>query len=474
MSRANPVLVLTKLRIPPLRPQLVERARLFDLTPDQAVTRLVLVSAPAGFGKTVFLAEWCRALSSQADYAVAWYLLDEGDNDPVRFVTYLVVALSQALGKRGDFKLALEAVEASGDASAGVDVDYVLTLLLNSLATAASKCVLVLDDYHVISSPAVHAALTFLLDNLPAQMRVAIGTRADPPLQLARLRVCDQLVEVRAIDLRFTLAETLDFFSTTLNLALSKQEIQAVEACAEGWAAGLQLITLALKQGSFRPGEASVAEFIARFSASQRSVFDYLTDEVFERQLPDVQHFLLDTSVLDRLSGPLCDAVADRTGSATVLDELYRANLFVISLDEEQSWYRYHYLFGRFLRERLARQWPDKAAELNRRASAWYEREEALGEAIKHALAASDFDRAVRLTERLPATQRPSALAEPLSTRELQVLRLLAKGASNQDVAAALVISLSTVKVHVHRILSKLGAANRTEAVARARAAGLV
>jgi LuxR family maltose regulon positive regulatory protein len=393
MNRTNSALLLTKITLPPLRSHTIHRARLFSLLPGQPGTRLVLVSAPAGFGKTTFLAEWCRALARQGRAAVAWYSLDEGDNNPARFIAYLITALSQTLGEKVDLRPARDVLQAAPDP------EQVLTQLINAVAAIPTGSVLVLDDYHAISSPAVHSIVAFLLDHLPPRMCLAIGGRSDPPLQLSRLRARGQLIEVRAPDLRFTLDEAIEFFHAAIELSLSEQDVQAIDAYAEGWAAGLQLIALTLKHQFPRLEQTNVAEFIARFAGCQRNIFDYLADEVLERQPPDVRRFLLDTAVLDRLSVPLCDAVTGRSDSAVILEQLDRADLFVVPLDEERRWYRYHQIFGQFLRERLLREQPDKAAGLHRRAGEWYEKNGLVAEAIHHALAVSDFERAAWLAE---------------------------------------------------------------------------
>jgi LuxR family transcriptional regulator, maltose regulon positive regulatory protein len=493
-------LLRTKLDVPPTRAHTLARERLLALVPDAPGTRLVLLSAPAGFGKTTFLATWCHARALQGA-RVAWVALDQGDNEPVRFLAYLHAAISRAmrpLDERND----------DSDAAwpGAVDRAVALTQLINALAAFDYDLVLVLDDYHVISAPAVHATVAFLLDHLPDRVRLAIGSRADPPLPLARLRAREQLIELRAVQLRFTTADVQAFFQAVGNPTLTHDQACAISAYAEGWPAGVQLIALALRSeaqaqvaevGAAAPA-APLQRVLERLDASQRHVFAYLADDVFERQPPHLKSFLLQTAVLDRMCAPLCDAIlrletGDRRldepvrtssqppASSRILEELERGNLFLIPLDHQRRWYRYHHLFHAFLRARLDCEPPGTLAELHRRASAWFECHQFPVEAVEHALAAGDAAHAAELIDQSrrwplshPTLERSDMLVELLSQRELEVLRLIAGGASNQAIAAALVISLGTVKSHINHILGKLAASNRTEAVARARDHGLL
>ena len=431
MLNGETLLLRTKLAVPPLRAHTLARERLLACLPDAPGVRLVLVSAPAGFGKTTVLASWCHALIEQKAATVAWLALDERDNDPARFLAYLVAALTQAVSLPeglDDVAPLPPQLFASGS-------ELVLTQLINALSALDRDVVLVLDDYHLINAPPVHAAVAFLLDHLPDCMRVAIASRADPPLPLARLRAREQLVELRAAELRFTPDEIQAFVQALTNRPLAPEEVQAIGAYAEGWPVGIQLIALALQGASHgRTAEVGAAvpgphlgKMPACLNGSQRHVFAYLADDVFEQQPPHLKAFLLQTAILDRMSGPLCDAVLGiehakskiENGSAggdcsqfsmlksqssdsysrLVLEELERANLFVIPLDGERVWYRYHHLFRAFLCARLDRELPSAVAELHRRASTWCTQNQLIPDAVEHMLAAGEASRAAELIE---------------------------------------------------------------------------
>jgi LuxR family maltose regulon positive regulatory protein len=398
----TPVLA-TKLYAPTRRPDLVARARLVGeldgtLEPGR---RLALVSAPPGFGKTTLLGDWLEHLAQRSVVArVAWVSLDEGDNDVARLLAHVVAALQGA---------GLE-VDGAGLESLPVgSAEVVLTGLVNDLACAGEEApderwLLVLDDYHVITAPAVHETLTFLIDHMPEQLRLVVATRSDPPFPLPRLRTRAQLVEVRAADLRFTVSEAQDFLGRMTGLDLSAHDVQALEERTEGWAAGLQLAALSLR-GIADRGE--VDAFIEAFAGSNRFVIDYLADEVLTRQSAEVRDFLLRTAVLDRLSGSLCDAVTGRTDGGRVLGVLDRDNLFLVPLDDQRAWYRYHHLFADVLRARLQAEQPDLLPELHRRAGEWFAAEGMVVDAVAHALAAEDVDRAAYLIEEaLPDMRR--------------------------------------------------------------------
>jgi len=348
---------------------------------------MTLVSAPAGFGKTTLLSDWLR----QADRAAAWLSLDEGENDPVRFLAYLIAALQRIdpdIGQTAQAMLYAPRGESQPEP--------LLTTLINDIVANAEPFLLVLDDYHVIEASPVHRAVSFLLDHLPPfeqGMHLVVATRADPPLPLARLRGRGQLTELHAADLRFTLKEAAAYFNEAMALTLSAEQVAALEQRTEGWIVGLQLAALSLQ------GQENVASFVRAFSGSQRYVLDYLTEEALNRQTQEIQAFLLQTAILARLSGSLCDAVIQGTGSQQVLEALEAANLFLVPLDEQRRWYRYHHLFGDILRQRLAREMGDLVPELHRRASAWYEREGLIAEAIGHALTCGDFERAAHLIQ---------------------------------------------------------------------------
>lgn len=398
----QPLLVSTKLRVPPSRPNLVSRDRLLSLLSRAEPRRLVLISAPAGFGKTTLAASWARSNANR----VAWISLDEGDNDPARFWSYFVAALT-------GIAVEPDEVAQTGLRSAGSgDIEPFLVSLINGIASSSIEFALVLDDYHLIHDPSIHKAMDYLLDHQPAQMQVVIASRQDPPLSLARLRARGQLLELRAPDLRFTPEEASAFLHGTMRLRLSPESITALESRTEGWIAALQMAALSIQ------GRPDVSRFVESFTGSQRYVLDYLAEEVFDQQPEEIRKFLLMTSILDRLSAPLCDAVIWEAGekarssprqpasaspahrSREMLASLEKGNLFLFPLDEEREWYRYHHLFAEFLRGLLGRTHGDLIPELHIRASEWLEAEDYLEEALEHALAAEDHPRAARLIER--------------------------------------------------------------------------
>jgi LuxR family maltose regulon positive regulatory protein len=381
-------LLATKLFIPPPISTLLARPRLSDRLTAGISRPLTLVSAPIGWGKTTLLSAW-RAEAKGSAYPLAWISLDAGDNDPVRFWSYFISALSTLHVGVDDTALALLYPPQP------VPMESVLTSLLNELALIQVDTILVLDDYHVIENQSIHQALTFLLQHLPPWLHLVISTRIDPPLPLARLRVRGALTEIRAADLRFTSEEATTFLTRVMGLPLSVEQVAALEARTEGWIAGLQLAALSA-QG--RPAE-RLGQFVEAFTGSSRYVLEYLVEEVLQQQPEDIQHFLLHTSMLDRLSGPLCNAILIKQESQRMLEYLERANLFIVSLDDEQRWFRYHHLFADVLRNRLQHLQPRLVLELHRRASAWYEQHEMVVEAVQHALAAHDFEHAARLIE---------------------------------------------------------------------------
>src|ERR687889_2492263 len=376
-------ILATKLYVPPPRPKAVPPPRLIERLDEGLHRKLILVCAPAGFGKTTLLGEWVAALPRPA----AWLSLDEGDNDPARFLSYLVAALRTIAPSMGEGLL-----DALGSPQSP-PTESILTALLNEMAALAEDSVFVLDDYHVIHATAVDDALTFLLEHLPPRVKLVIATREDPPLPIARMRARGQLSELRAADLRFILTEAAGFLEGAMGLKLSAEEMAALEERTEGWIAGLQLAALSMR------GREDVSGFIAAIKGSSRYVLDYLAEEVLRRQPEDIRAFLLQTSILDRLSGPLCDAITDRAGGQEMLERLERTNLFTIPLDEERRWYRYHHLFSEFLRDRLHRIQPDQELRLHRKASSWYEHNGLVREAVDHALTAADLETATRLVE---------------------------------------------------------------------------
>jgi LuxR family maltose regulon positive regulatory protein len=382
-------LLATKLYIPPPRPKVVPRPRLIDRLSGglSRTPSMMLISASAGFGKTTLVSEWVATLT-RSGVRVAWLSLDEGDNDPTRFLSYLVAALQTVSPRIGEATLG--ALQSSQPPA----TDVLLTALLNDI-TSLGAVVLVLDDYHVIESPPIDEALTFFVDHLPPQFRLVIASREDPPFPLARLRARGQLTELRAADLRFTPDEAAAFLNEVMNLDLSASDIEALDARTEGWIAGLQLAALSMQ------GRLDTANFIQAFTGSHRFVLDYLMEEVLQRQSESVRHFLLQTSILDRLCGALCDAITDRADGRIQLETLERGNLFVVPLDDQRQWWRYHHLFAEVLHARLIDEQPDRVSELHRRASRWYEHNDQPAEAIQHALRAKDFDRAANLIERI-------------------------------------------------------------------------
>ncbi|GAP18830.1 ATP-dependent transcriptional regulator [Levilinea saccharolytica] len=364
---------------------MVARLRLIErltavLTPG---CKLALISAPAGFGKSTLVSEWLAAVK----IPIAWLSLDERDGDPAQFITYLVEALQKVTpGIGGSLQAALQSPQP-------LPIENILTLLINEISLIEGDFLIVLDDYHWVDSPPVDQALAFLIDHQPPQMHLVITTREDPNLPLARLRARRHCIELRAADLRFSASETAEFLNRIMKLSLSEREINALETRTEGWIAGLQMAALSMQ------GQADTASFIKSFTGSHRFVLDYLMEEVLNRQPPAVQSFLLRTSILDRLCGPLCGAVlgASPALGQETLEYLERANLFIVSLDQERRWYRYHHLFSDLLRQRLGQ--PQELAEDHLRASVWYEANHDLAEAFQHALAAGDFVRAAHLTE---------------------------------------------------------------------------
>jgi LuxR family transcriptional regulator, maltose regulon positive regulatory protein len=376
---------------------MVPRPRLSERLDRGAASKLMLVSAPAGFGKTTLLSEWLAAGPAAPVDArlAAWLSLDRADNDPVSFWTYVIAALRTAASGVGESALILL------QAPQPPPIETVLTVLLNDLGAIAGGIVLVLDDYHVIDAHEVQDEMAFLLDHLPPQLHVVIAGRADPAFPLARLRARGELAEIRAAELRFTPDEAAAYLNEVMGLRLTAQDVAALEGRTEGWIAALQLAALSMQ------GRDDAAGFIAGFAGDDRYVIDYLVEEVLARQPDRVQAFLLQTSILGRLSGPLCDAVTGHGGGKAMLEALDRGNLFLVPLDDRRRWYRYHHLFADVLQARLLDEQPGQVPDLHRRASAWYEQNGERPAAIGHALAAGDFDRAADLVElAIPAMRR--------------------------------------------------------------------
>ena len=390
-------LLETKLYVPGPPRGLVPRPRLSQRLDRGTTSKLMLISAPAGFGKTTLLTEWLAAgPAGPADERLAaWLSLDRADNDPASFWTYVIAALQTVAPGVGESALTLL------QAPQPPPIETVLTALLNDLGASTGDIVLVLDDYHVIDARDVQDAMAFLLDHLPPRLHVVIASRTDPALPLARLRARGELVETRAAELRFTPDEAAAYLNEMMGLELTARDVAALEGRTEGWIAALQLAALSMQ------GRDDVAGFIAGFAGDDRYVVDYLAEEVLQRQSDRVQTFLLQTSILGRLSGPLCDAVTGQGGGKAMLEALDRGNLFLVPLDDRRRWYRYHHLFADVLQARLLDERPDQIPDLHRRASAWYQQNGEPAVAIGHAVAAGDFERAADLVElAIPAMSR--------------------------------------------------------------------
>ena len=396
-------LLSTKLYIPPVRPELVPRPHLIDRLNAGLDRKLTVISAPAGFGKTTLLSEW----ASSCRRPVAWVSLDEADNDPVRFLGYLVAALQTV--EQGVGEGAPSALQ-----SRHMKLESVLTALVNDLAAVPSPLVCVLDDYHHMKTQRVHDTLTFLLDHLPPQFHLVVSGRSDPPLPVALLRGRGQVSELRQADLRFSAEEATTFLNQVMGLGLSTDQVDALADRTEGWIAGLQMAAVSMQ------GRDDPEGFVRAFTGSNRYILDYLLEEVLQRQSEGIQDFLLHTSILGRLTGPLCDALTGHDdasaeilpaqgegligdGQAT-LEMLGGSNLFIVPLDDQRSWYRYHHLFADLLRQRLHQTHPELPPRLHRRASEWYEHNGLIAPAIDHALAAADFERAADLIEQTAET----------------------------------------------------------------------
>jgi LuxR family transcriptional regulator, maltose regulon positive regulatory protein len=378
-------LLTTKFHIPTTRARLVPRPRLRQRLTEALIREpsLIVISAPAGFGKTTLLSEWIRQLSIPA----AWLSLDPADNDVARFLTYVSAALQQIYQPAG------EMMTTALHAAALPETESLLTSLVNEISSAARPAVLVLDDYHVIDALVVHTALAFLVEHLPAQLHLVIAGRTDPPLSLARLRARDRLIELRAADLSFTPIESTAFLNEVMRLDLTQTDVAALAERTEGWIAGLQMAALSLQ------GREDRSNFVRAFTGSHRFVLDYLIEEVLERQTPATQDFLLKTSILEQMTAALCDALTGEANGQAMLQQLEQSNLFIVPLDDERRWYRYHHLFADLLRSRLWQTQPELVPTLQQRASEWYARNDLMAEAMEAAVAAGDVDQVARLAE---------------------------------------------------------------------------
>jgi len=381
-------LLRTKFYVPPIRSTQIARQRLSDLINTGMEQSLILVSAPAGYGKTTLISSWLK----EKQIPSAWLSLDGGDNDPVRFLQYLITALSPlASGIEVEAYGMLQGIQPA-------QFEYVINLMVNELASFPEPFVLVLDDFHVIQSESVQKILAYLLEHLPPQMHLALLSRTDPPLPLSRLRARNKLTDIRADQLRFTREEIAAFLNDVMGLALSADDLSAMETRTEGWIVSLQLAALSMRSSK------DIHGFVSAFTGSHHYVMDYLVDEVLGLQPKKVCDFLMQTSILDQMCGPLCESVIDADPEEPVdgqamLEALERMNLFVIPLDDERCWYRYHHLFADVLRKRLEQYYPGSLPRLHQRASLWFEQNGLIPEAIRHSLTGGDQDRVIQLIE---------------------------------------------------------------------------
>jgi LuxR family maltose regulon positive regulatory protein len=373
----------TKLYFPSTQPIWVKRNRLIDKLNNCFNARLTVVSAPAGFGKTTLLSEWIE----QSEYPVGWVSLDQGDNDPKRFHAYIIAALQQI---QPGFGSNTETIIKSPQQ---VPPENIVTALINEIGESLKKSVLILDDYHLIDSPLIHQSLSFFIEHLPDNLHLIIAGRHDPPIPLSKLRTRKQLYEIREADLRFTTDETVNFFNVTMDLDLTKDEVDTLEERTEGWIASLQLAGIAMQ------GRNNIHDFIKSFKGSHSYIVDYLTEEVINHLDLNLQEFLLYTSILTRFNSSLCDAVIAGLGSQDIIDYLNKAKLFIVPLDENRKWFRYHHLFSDLLRYRLEQLFPDIIPNLHKRASKWFKENNFTEDAINHSLAAGDKEGAADLIE---------------------------------------------------------------------------
>ena len=383
-------LLSTKLHIPASHSILVPRPDLIDLLNHGSHSKLTLISAPTGYGKTTLLCQWLSTCS----FPIAWLTVDNADNDPARFLSYLIAALQRIEPDLG--RGAFDVLQTSGVVSAGTrsPIELALTLLLNDLTSGSRPLILVLDDYHLIENTRIHHLVTYLLDNQPEQLHLVIATRVDPPLPVSRLRAQAQLVEVRVDDLCFTSDESFLFYNDVMGLSLSTEQVAVLERRTEGWIAGLQLAALSMREHE------DIIGFIEAFTGSNRFILDYLTEEVFNRQTSEVRAFLLKTAILDHLNAPLCNVITRRDDSQEILELLDEMNLFIVPLDDERKWYRYHHLFSDLLQQRLQREYPELVPALHQQASIWYEENGFVLNAVSHALNAGEYECTADLIEK--------------------------------------------------------------------------
>ena len=372
------LILQTKLTIPQVRPSLIARPHLIKKLNAGLAGKLTRISAPPGFGKTTLVSKWLNQLST--DQNAAWLSLEESDNDATRFFAYLI----------GAFQIIQRSIGQDLTITQLPPPDSVMSYLINDITAVSQSFILVLDDYHLITAPAIHQAMAYLFEHIPPHMHLVIISRADPPISLSRLRVRGSLIEIRARDLRFTAVEAAEFLHKTMGLDLSADEVALLERRTEGWVAGLQLAAHSLQL------EDDKLTFLTAFAGDDRYIADYLLEEVLTNQPEEVQSFLLQTSILDRLNSQLCNALLERQGSQSILEFLEESNLFILPLDNRRQWYRYHRLFADLLRARLESS-TEKVALLHRRASQWYAENDSIPQAVEHAIAAADYDRVIYL-----------------------------------------------------------------------------
>jgi LuxR family maltose regulon positive regulatory protein len=405
LERFSTPLINSKLSAPQVRAGLVARPHLFSQLEEGTLDPFTLVCAPAGYGKTALLANWIDNLkrTKQDHLIIGWLSLDKDDNEPIRFLRYLVAAIETAsAGIRTEAGTLLRT-------NAEPPLQTIMTVLINDLENLAVSTFIVLDDYQSITNKAIHESTAFLLDHLPSNVHLVMATRSDPPIPLARLRARRQMTEFRAVELRFSYEEMECLFNEMMGLGLTPKDMARLEERTEGWIAGLQMAALALK-GISQTRPADIPLFISNFAGSNRYILDYLVEEVLNHQPGEIQDFLLQSSILESLSGSLCDAVTGIRSSQSILEYLERSNLFLVPLDPDRLWYRYHHLFADLLRARLEQSAPQLVPELHTRASEWYEQNQRIPEAINHALDALDYGRACRLIEVL-VEERMGALS---------------------------------------------------------------
>lgn len=489
----NAPILATKFYIPMPRADLMPRPRLIDKLAQGVTKPLVLISAPAGFGKTTLLAEW-RASPEGRTLPLAWLSLESEESDPLRFLDCLAMAIEPLRpGLAAEMETLVQSAEPRGPKE-------LLVGLLQRINRSSQRFGLVLDDYHTITVQAIHELVAYLINHLPPCMHLLLTSRTEPPLPLARLRARGDLAEIRADDLRFTEAETLVYLQQTMGLPLSSHDAATLALRTEGWVAGLKLAALSLASAPAK----EISSLVAAFAGSHRYIADYLVEEVLNSQPETIRNFLLQTSALSMLCGSLCDAVTGQQHGQILLEQLDQQNLFIVRLDDDRHWFRYHHLFAELLRHRLDLLYPGRALEVQRRAVAWYLAHEMLECAIDETLDAGEFVVAANLIERACPTMlergqkttlarwlralpppvlqthrtllalRPTVIEHALTLREREVLHLLGQGASNRAIAQTLTVSLGTVKKHLNNIFLKLDAQSRTQVVARARELGLL